>query len=200
MSKLLAGNETVLLIPAYVINGIPYLIANSASAAAAPISAPTKSILDSWITVTSMSSLQPYAGGNISGAVRDDLKLGLTDSDKSTSRSIASVGKGESLTFFNFQAQFTLFREGDTSVTNGSTFAMANRLTRAQGIPYVIAHRLGAPQTFSQTTLTTIGEDWSFYYALTGQPVAGYGDGEEQTIGANFVPKNIVNTPYAIQS
>ena len=196
--KLLPGNETVLLIPAYVLNGVPQLI--GATGTSAPIGAPTKAVLDSWIPKTTPQS-PAILGGNVSQAIRDDMKLGLTGSGKSTSRSITSIGKGESLTYFNFQAQFNFFREGDTTAAGKtSAFALAKNLTRVQGIPYVIAHRLGAPQTSSQTTLVTLGEDWSFYYALTGQPIPGYGDNEEQTIGSTFVPKNIVNIAYAIAS
>lgn len=194
MAKALAGKECVLLVPTYVLNGIPQLI--GATGTSASIAAPTKAVLDSWIPKTTPQS-PAIPGGNISGAIRDDLQLGLTSSERSTSRSITSVGKGEALTFYNFQANFNFFREGDlTAAGLTSTFALAKNLTRAQGVGYIICHRIGA----AQTDLVTLGEDWSFYYGLTGQPVPGYGDGEEQTIGSNFVPKNIVNVAYAIAS
>ncbi|MDF2993575.1 MAG: hypothetical protein K0S37_4089 [Microbacterium sp.] len=192
MSKLLSAKETVLVMPCFVLNGIPQIIP-AAGGAAVPISAPTKAVLDSWIPRTTFTTpANPVAGGNISGAIRDDLRLGLTGSERSSSRTITSVGRGEALTFYNFQAVMNFFR--DESRTDNSTFNLARHLTRAQGVPFVIGHRVGA----TQTSLATVGEDWSFYFGLTGQPVPGYGDGEEQTIGSTFVPKNIVNVAHAL--
>ncbi|GAB2699491.1 hypothetical protein BKA24_001808 [Microbacterium marinum] len=187
--KLLPGNETLLAIPAILKAGIPQLV--SATGAIAPISAPTKAILDSWIPKT-VPENSPIAGGNISAAVQDNLALGLTGSQRSGSRTITSVGRGEKLTQFNFQANVTILREGVLGAK--STFTLAKNLTRAQGVPYILAHRLGA----RQTALATVGEDWSFYYAITGQPIPGYGDGADQTIAVNFVPKNIVNIAHAL--
>jgi hypothetical protein len=189
MAKLLLANETVLLLPAVSIAGIP-TIYHATTGASAPISTPTKAILDSWISRTDSSG--NVIGGNISGAIRDDMKLGLTGSERSTSRALTSFGKSELLTTFNFQAQLTIFMDGD--LVNPSTFKLAKDSTRIQGVPYVIAHRLGVKNTVA----STVGEEWDLYFAETGQPIPGYGDGEELTIGLSFVPKNIVNIKYAL--
>lgn len=190
MAKLLPGNETVLLIPAVIKNGIPHLTAR-ANGATVPISAPTKAILDPYIAQRAPVA-RGLLGGNISEAIRDDLQLGMTASQTSNSRAITSIGANEQLTFFNFQANFNFFR--DENAADLGAYNLARISTRAQGVPYVIAHRVGA----RQTAVATVGEKWDFYYALTGQPVPGYSDGEELMIGQNFVPKNILNVAYAI--
>ena len=142
--------------------------------------------------VTLTDSSGNVIGGNISGAIRDDMKLGLTGSERSTSRALTSFGKSELLTTFNFQAQLTIFMDGD--LVNPSTFKLAKDSTRIPGVPSVIAHRLGVKNTVA----STVGEEWDLYFAETGQPIPGYGDGEELTIGLSFVPKNIVNIKYAL--
>jgi hypothetical protein len=189
MSRLILANETVLLIPAFTIAGVPYVAAATGGTPVA-MSDVTTSILDSWISRTDSSG--NVIGGNISGAIRDDMKLGLTGSERSTSRALTSFGKSELLTTFNFQAQLTIFMDGD--LVNPSTFKLAKDSTRIQGVPYVIAHRLGVKNTVA----STVGEEWDLYFAETGQPIPGYGDGEELTIGLSFVPKNIVNIKYAL--
>jgi hypothetical protein len=192
--KLLPGNETVLAIPAFLnAAGVPQLV-HATNGSVAPIDAPTKAILDSYITKTAPSAANPTLGGNLSGAIRDDLALGLTGSERSTSRTITSVGRNEALTFFNFQANLTVFLDADRALSSASVFNLARISTRVQGLPYVLAHRLGR----RNTDAAVVGEDWSYFYAETGQPVPGYGDGDEQTIALNFVPKNIVNIAAAL--
>jgi len=192
--KLLPGNETVLAIPAFLNPaGVPQMV-HATTGAIAPIDSPTKAILDSYISKTTPNAANPTLGGNLSGAIRDDMALGLTGSETSTSRTITSVGRNEALTFFNFQANLTVFLDADRALSSASVYNLARISTRVQGLGYVLAHRLGR----RNTDAAVVGEDWSYYYAETGQPVNGYGDGEEQTIALNFVPKNIVNIAAAL--
>ena len=190
MSKLLPGNETVLAMPAVEIDGVPYIF-HASTGAAVSMFAATKAVLDSWIARTDNTG--GTIGGNISGAIRDDMRLGLTDSATSTSRTITSVGKGEKLTYHNFVATLNIFRDADA---DPSTFNLAKDTTRVQDVPFVLAHRLGA----KHTAAATVGEDWSYYFVHTGQPVPGFGDGEDQTIALAFVPKNIVHVKAALGS
>jgi hypothetical protein len=188
VDKLLPGNETVLLVPAVEVNGVPHLIGDTL----VPIEAPTSAVLNEWIVVTVPSHANAGAGGNVSCAIRDDMNLGLTDSDTDSDRTICSVGQSEDPTFYNFDAELTGFVDAD--VDGDGVYNLFRDLTRAPDIPYVISHRIG----YGQTVAAASGQEWDFYYAWTDNPVIGYGDGNNQTTTQNFVPKNIVNVGYEL--
>jgi len=193
MPKLLSNNETVLLIPAFVRNGVPQI--TSVAGAFTSMFTPTKAILDGWIAKTSQSvAAQALLGGNISGAIRDDMVLGLTGSTRSSSRSLTSTGRGEKLTSLNFQANLTIFRDEDKN--GNGVFNLARYSTRVQAVPYILAHRLGR----RSTAASVVGEDWSLYFVETGQPVPGFANEEDQTIGLTFVPKNLAHVNQALGS
>lgn len=191
IDKLLAGDkETVLLIPATEINGVPWLYGSTLKA---PMSAPTTAILNYWIAVQNNSSANFGAGGNITGALKDDMKLGLADSSTDKDRTINSLGNAEALTFFNFNSDMTIFRNSDP-LDLTSTFNLAEDLIRAPDLPYVIAHRVG--KQFQ--TVSVVGDEWDFYYAWTDNPIPGYTDGGNQQVKQAFIPKNLVNISYIL--
>lgn len=191
MPKLLSANETVLQIPAFVKNGVPQIIGTTG--AFTSMFNPTKAILDSWIARTAQPvATEAFVGGNISGAIRDDMVLGLTGSTRSSSRSLTSTGRGEKLTSLNFQANLTIFRDADPDA-NG-VFNLARYTNRVQAVPFVLAHRLGR----RSTAASVLGEDWSYYFVETGQPVPGYENEGDQTIGLTFVPKNLAHVNQAL--
>jgi hypothetical protein len=173
VDKVLPGNETVLLTPAVEVNGVPHLIGDTL----VPYNAPTIAVLNTC---------------NISCAVRDDMNLGLTDSDTDSDRTICSTGQTEEPTFYNFDAELTGFVDED--LTGDGVYNLFRDLTRAPDIPYIIVHRIGkAPDA-----AFAIGDEVDLYYAWTDNPVMGYGDGNNQTITQNFVPKNLVNVGYEL--
>jgi hypothetical protein len=191
ISKLLPGHETVILVPATEVNGVPQLL----GATMVPYTAPTSAILNKYIPITSNGVAGSGSGGNVSCALSDDLNLGLSDSDTSDERTICSTGQSQALTFYNFDAEFRIFRDIDTT-DNTSEFNLAVDLTRAADIPYIIAHRIGYPQT----ALAAPGQEWDFYYAWTNNPVPDYADGENQAIAQTFISKSIVNVGYTLLS
>jgi hypothetical protein len=188
-AKVLPGNETVLLVPAYEVLGVPHLM----GATLDPISAPKVATLNRWQAVVAPNSANAGAGGNISCAIRDDLSLGLTDSDTDSDRTICSVGQSEDLTFYNFDAELATFRHEDVNDKTG-VFSLAKDLTRAADIPYIIVHRIGYPST----TPFAVGQEVDLYYALTDNPVPEYDDGSNQLVAQTMVPKNLVNIAYAL--
>jgi hypothetical protein len=190
VDKILPGNETVLLVPAIETAGIPYLVGGAGTA---PISLPTTAILNYWQAVTSNGSANFGAGGNVSCALKDDMKLSLTDSSTDKDRTICSVGLAEALTFFNFVADITVFRDQSLNDTT-SLFNMTSDLVRAPDIPYVIVHRIGKPST----AVFAVGDEIDLYYAWTDNPVPVHADGGNQQVKQTFIPKNIVNISYVL--
>lgn len=189
IDKLLPGHETVVLIPAIEVNGVPHLVGDTL----VPLNLPTSAVINEWLTVTSNGSTGSGAGGNISCALRDDLTLGLTDSDSDSDRTICSVGQSEELTFYNFDAEFNIFRnENPTDAT--SQFVMASDLVRAPDIPYIIAHRIG----YESDELAAEDQEWDFYYAWTDNPVDAYSDGGNLIRTQTMVPKNLVNIAHIL--
>lgn len=186
MPKLLAANETVVLIPAYELNGIPQLIGDTT----APMSAPTSAIINKWLNNYSTATLS--SGGNISKAIKDDLKLSQTASDTDKDRAITSFGKAEAPTTYNFQAQFNAF--ADVDPTAQGFFNLFRDLTFDADIPYVIAQRLG----YAYNVAAAAGQEWSFFYAWTDYPIWAYADDTNLAIGETFVPKNLINVRYTL--
>lgn len=190
VDKLLEGNETVLIVPAVDQGGVPFL---AWSGGLVNIAAPTTAALNYWQSVSGNGSTNAGAGGNVSCALKDDLKLSLTDSSTDKDRTICSVGLAEALTFYNFQADFTIFRDQDLTSTT-SVFNMAKDLVRAPDIPYIIVHRIGKPSS----AVFAVGDEVDLYYAWTDNPVPVYADGGNQQVKQTFIPKNIVNISYTL--
>ena len=188
--RLLRANETLLLIPAYVDDaGDVQLIYGGGMA---PLSAPTKAALDYWIPVNSSGHANANGGGNISCAVKDDMTLGLTDSNADTDRTLCDEGQTEQLTTKQFDASVTAFRDKDLAA-NGA-YNLANKLTFAPDVPYVIAHRIGV----KQTALATVGEMWDFYFVSTDVQIPNYANNANITVTQTFIPKQIVNFAYEL--
>lgn len=184
--KLLEANETIVLIPAYETNGVPQLIGDTL----VPFSAPTVAVVEKWRSNLSTTTLA--AGGNVSCAIKDDVKLEQTASDTDKDRSICSIGNAETPTFYNFDAELNGFMDADPTALG--LFNMFRDLTFAPDVRYVIAQRIG----YRQNVAAAVGQIWDFYYAWTDFPVLSYKDGANMGIGEKFIPKNIVNLRYTL--
>lgn len=184
--RVLRGNETVLLIPAYVnSSGAVFGIFPTATVPLTNTGL-TKAILDYWIPVNTSGHANANGGGNISCAVKDDMTLGLTDSDADTERTLCDVGQVEELTTKNFEATMTGFR--DAELAGNGAYNLFNKLTFAPDVPYIIAHRIGA----KQTALTAVGEMWHYYLVNTDVQVPNYANAANVTVTETFIPKNVV--------
>lgn len=188
--RLLRANETVLIMPAYTdSSGNVQIITPTALV---PMSAPTKAALDYWIPVNTFAHANANGGGNVSCAVRDDMTLGLTDSNADTDRTLCDEGQVEQLTTKQFEAGMTGFR--DAVLAANGAYNLFNKLTFAPDVPYVIGHRIGA----KQNALATVGEMWDFYFVNTDVQVPNYANNANITVTQTFIPKQVVNFAYEL--
>lgn len=191
MSKTLPGFETILLIPAIEVNGVPWMITPTGLV---DYEDPAAAALNVYIPIVKPS--QPYAsqGGNISCAVLDDLSLGLSGSDTDDSKTVCSKGNTSALTFYNFDAQLNAKRDED--IDADGLYNLFRDLTRAPDLQYFIGHRVRGQ--FNSTDLAAAGQEWDFYYVHTDVQVAGYGDSEHLQAQSSFIPKNVVNVRHTL--
>ena len=188
--RLLRANETLLLIPAYVsASGEVTAIYGGGTA---PISAMTKAALDYWIPVNTANHANANGGGNISCAVRDDMTLGLTDSNADTDRTLCDEGQTEQLTTKQFDAAMTGFR--DKVLAADGAYNLFNKLTFAPDVPYIVAHRIGV----KNNALASVNEMWDFYFVNTDVQVQNYANNANITVTQTFIPKQVVNFAYEL--
>jgi hypothetical protein len=193
MPKLLVGDkDTILLIPAIEILGVPQMVGPTTLV---DYATPTNAVINRYLSITSPGSANAGQGGNITCAVSEDFTLGATDPEIDDSRTVCSKGASGEIKRYNFEAELTIFR--DLSLTDStSVFNLARDLTRAPDIPYFIAHRVG----YSSVTASAVGHEWDFYYVYTDNPVPVYEDDDWQQSTLTFVPKGILNVGYGVAS
>lgn len=186
--KLLVGDkDTILLIPAFELNGVPQF-ANPATGTAIAMTAPTVALLNYFINALIPSSPGAKWGGNVTCSVIDDLALALTDSSTATIRTLCSIGNAEELTYYNYDANMNFLRDINPADA-ASDFNLATTLVSAPDLAYIVAHRLG----FSRTAAAASGQEWHYYYVWTDHAIPAVADGDYQSIGESFVPKGIIN-------
>jgi hypothetical protein len=186
--KLLVGDkDTVLLLPAFEINGVPQM-AYPTSPTPVPITAPTAALLNYYISATTPGSTGAHWGGNITCAVIDDWNLAMTDSATDDTRTLCSVGQSQDLTFYNYDAQMNFLRDLNPKDAT-SEFNLPLNLTIAPDVADVIAHRIG----YGRTAAAAGGQEWHLYYVWTDHSVPAAADGSNQSIGQTFIPKGIVH-------
>jgi len=191
--KMLVGDkDTVLLIPAFEISGIPQG-ALPTGGATVPITAMTTAILNYYISVTTPAAAGSKWGGNITCAVIDDWKLALKDSSTKDIRTICSVGQSQELTYYNYDATMNFLRDVNPADT-ASEFNLPVNLVSAPDVAYIIAHRVG----YSRTAAAVVGQEWHFYYVWTDNTISAAADGDYQAIGESFIPKGIINFKYVL--
>lgn len=191
MSKTLPGFETVVIIPAAEINGVPWMVTPTGLFNYETF---TSAAINTYLGITKPSQTNAAQGGNVSRVILDDLSLALTGSDTDSSKNICSKGNSEELTFYNFDAELNAKRDKD--INGDSTENLFRDLTRAPDVPYFIAHRVRGQ--FDSIEPAAIGQEWDLYYVHTDIQVPGYSDNEHQQAQSSFVPKNVVNVGYKL--
>lgn len=191
--KMLVGDkDTVLLIPAYELNGIPQA-ALPTGGVSVPISAPTTALLNYYIPITTPASAGAKWGGNVTCAIVDDWTLALKDSSTKDIRTLCSVGQSQELTFYNYDASMNFLRDSNPADAT-SEFNLPANLTSAPDVAYLVAHRVG----YSRTAVAAIGQEWHFYYVWTDHAIPAAADGDYMTLGETFVPKGLINFKYVL--
>lgn len=188
--KVLPGTETVLLVPTIEVGGVVLLVGDAGTC---PFTAPTTAVLNSWIGVTSPGVAGSSAGGNISGAIINTMKLEQADSTADSTKDITQYGDSVSPTFYNFTATLSSFDDVNPADTT-SVYNLAHNLFRAPDIQYAVVHRVGK----AYTAEFAVGDDVTLYYAWTDVPVWGIGDGTMITTGQTLVPKSLINSSYIL--
>ena len=191
MSKVLPGFETILLLPAIEVNGVPWIITPTGLV---DYENPTAAALNVYLNITKPSDNYASQGGNISCAVLDDLNLGLTDSDTDDAKTVCSKGNTAALTFYNFDAELNAKRDED--IDADGLYNLFRDLTRAPDVQYFIAHRVRGE--YNSTDAAAAGQEWDFYYVNTDIQVPGYGDNEHIQAQTSFIPKNVVNVRHTL--
>jgi hypothetical protein len=191
--KMLVGDkDTVLLIPAFELNGIPQA-ALPTGGVAVPISAPTTALLNYYIPITTPAPVGARWGGNITCSIIDDWTLALTDSSTMDIRTLCSVGQSQELTFYNYDASMNFLRDINPADTT-SEFNLPAPLVGAPDVAYIIAHRVG----YSRTVAAAIGQEWHLYYVWTDHTIPAAADGDYMALGQAFVPKGVINFKYVL--
>ena len=188
--RVLRGNETVVLIPAYVSDGKAYALYDGGMD---PIENITTDCLNYWIPVNHANHAKAIGGGMIACAVKDDMTLGLTDSEADTDRTLCDVGQVEELTTKQYEASLEGFRDKDLS--GDGAYNLFYKLTFAPDVTYIIGHRIGV----KQTELAIVGELWDFYLVDTDVQVPNYGDKANITVTSTFIPKNNAITAFELE-
>lgn len=189
--KTLPGFETILLVPCVEINGVPWI---ATPTGLVDYENPTAAAMNLYRAITKPSDPLASQGGNISCAVLDDLNLGLTGSDRGSSKTICSKGNTESLTFYNFNVELNAKR--DKGIADDSLWNLYRDLTRAPDVPYILVHRVRGQK--DSTEAFEIGDEIDLYYVHTDVQVPGFGDSSPIQVGQTMVPKNVVNLGHKI--
>ena len=189
--RLINETDTVLLIPAHEMLGIPNAVTPTGLT---PFDALTAAILNRYAPVINTAHANAGAGGNVSCAiVSDGFTLNLTDSEEDDERTLCDPGNSVDLTDLNFDADMTGFRD-ETPGNADSVFEVWRRLTFAPDVPYLLVHRVG----YSSDVPFAAGQEISVYYAFTDLPVDVHADGAKQKIQQVFVPKSEAAINYTI--
>lgn len=183
MARINNETDTVVLIPAYDILGVPNAILPTGLV---PWDELTATQINHYAVVTTPGHANAGAGGNVTCAiVSDAFTLNLTDSAEDDEKTLCDPGNSVDLTDLNFDADLTGFRDANPNATD-SVFTLWKNLTFGPDIPYIIIHRVG----FDSTDAFATGQEVYTYYGLTDLPVAVHADGEKQKIQSVLVPKS----------
>ena len=188
--RVLRGNETVLLMPAYVDeNGDPYVFHGSG---VTPLHEMTTECLNYWIPVNSAKNPLANGGGNVSCAIKDDMALGKTDSDSDTDRTLCDAGQVEELTTENYEGQMNGYKDADPEADGA--YNLFDKLTFAPDVLYVAAQRIGV----RQNELATIDERWNLFLFSTDVQVPNVAHNTNITVSQTLIPKSEVEFGYEL--
>lgn len=185
--KMLVGDkDTVILLPAFEINGVPQ--AAIPTVGALPLDGITAAGLNAFLSATSPDDTNAHWGGNITCAVIDDWTLALKDSSTKNIKTLCSIGNAEELTYYNYDGTMNFLRDIDPKDAT-SEFNLPVNLTNAPDVAYIVAHRVG----YSRTDAAASGQEWNFYYFWTDFPIPASSDGDYLSVGEAFVPKGLIH-------
>lgn len=190
IDRLLRANRTVLFVPVVDIAGVPTLV--GAAGTTAPFSAPTSAVLESWRGITSTATAASAHGGNPSGAILDDMDLGLAASDTDTQLVITSLGNEVAPTFKNVDATFTALR--DKVKSDVGVYNFATRLFLAPDFRFAAVDRIG----YTPGSAFAAGHVISLFEMSTDYPTDQKADRGNLAIRQAPAPSGLVLPNYTL--
>ena len=197
IKRLMRQNRTILLVPCVDIAGVTNLISGtSAAPVLTPFSAPTSTALNTWQAITTANAVGASIGGNISGAILDNVKLGLAASTTDKTLTITSVGNEVYPTITKVNATMEVFQDQDP-LGNG-VFNLANQLLRSPDLRYVVADRVQG--NTKSTVAFAVGDVVSLYILKTDVGIDNIADGKFVSLTQKFIPSGVVLPNYTLLS
>lgn len=148
IDRLLRANRLVLVVP--TVDGLDGKVKYvTPTGTLVPFEAPTVALLEGWRAITGTAPAASAHGGNPSGAILDDMDLGLAASDTDTELTIISLGNEVSPTFKNIDATLNGLRDknkADTGVYN-----LFTQLFVGSDVRYALIDRIGSAPTDAYT-------------------------------------------------
>ncbi len=190
IDRLLRANRTVLLVPMTDIQGVPSLI--SPTGAVVPFTAPTAAVLEAWRQITTTAPAASAHGGNPSGAILDDMDLGLAASDTDTQLTIVSQGNESSPTFKNVDGTFTALR--DKNKVDPGVYNLATQLFVGPDVRFGVVDRIGVPASAA----VAVGQTVSIFEMSTDFPTDEKADRGNLAIKQVPAPSGNVLSNYTI--
>ncbi len=197
IKRLMRQNRTILLVPCVDIAGVTNLISGtSAAPVLTPFSAPTSAALNTWAAIVTANAAGAAIGGNISGAVLDNVKLGLAASTTNNTLTITSVGNEVYPTITKVDATIEVFEDVDP-LGNG-VFALGNQLLRSPDLRYVAVDRVQGGKNSS--AVFAAGDVVSLYILKTDVGISNIADGKFVTRTQKFIPSGVALPNYTLLS
>lgn len=191
MAKVLPGFETILILPAVEVDGVPWIVTPTGLV---DYEDPTAASLNVYQAITKPSQTNAAQGGNVSCVILDDLDLGLTGSDTDDQKTVCSKGNSSVLTLHKFNAKLNARRDADP--TADSQENLFRDLTWQPDVPYFIAHRVKGGK--DSTEAFAIDDEVDLYYVNTDIQVNTFPDGKPIQVEASFIQKAIVNVGHVL--
>jgi hypothetical protein len=190
-------HRTVLLVPCVDVAGNTFLISGPVSAPVlTPFMVPTSTALNTWLAITTANAAGASIGGNISGAILDNIKLGLASSTTDNTLTITNVGNEQYPTLTKVDATLEVFADLDP-LGNG-VFNLAAQLLRAPDLRYVAVDRIQGNKL--STTTFAAGDVISEYVLKTDIGIDNVADGKFVTMSQKFIPSGVVLPNYTLLS
>lgn len=190
IDRLLRANRAVVLMPLIDLDGVNTIV--SPTGTTTPFAAPTAAVLEAWRAITLASDANAPFGGNISGAVLDDMDLGLAASDTDTELVVTSLGNEQSATFRNVDAALTVLR--DRNKADVGVYNLATGLLNGPDSRFAVLDRIGYPAG----TAVAVGQVVSVYELFTDVPIDTKGDRGNLKLAQTLIPSGLVTSNYTI--
>lgn len=189
--KTINESETVVLLPATEVLGVPHAILPTGLVRYDEL---TTADINHYAVVTDTSHANAGGGGNVTCAILSDaFTLGFTDSEEDDERTLCQPGNSVELTDLNFDADITGFRDKDKNATD-SVFVLWKNLTFAPDVPYLVVARTDKPSDAPFVA----GDEIDVFYAWTDLPINVHADGAKQKVQSAFVTKSTAADAFVL--